>query len=212
MQSLARLSDSLRYNFDGEFMAFVGEHSLGCDPHSENPYSFKIYAIEKALEAGFRNVLWLDSSCFAIANLSPVFDHIEEHGYIMQDAGHFVGTWSSDKLLDYFNMTRDEAMEIRCYGNAGFLGLNFEDETAQLFFKEWKLAMLKGMFKGKWDNKEKTESQDERCLGSRHDLSVGSILRHRLGMELQPSDKWLQYAGVFDEVLNKDILIKAAGM
>lgn len=209
---IARLSDSLRNNFDGDFGSWIGEHTLGAPLHSENPYAFKIYAFEKAREAGYTQILWLDSSVFAIQNVQPVFDHISQHGYIMQDAGHYVGNWTNDRALDYFRMNRDEAMNIKCYGNAGFLGLDFTNYKAISFFEAWKTAMLDGMFKGNWNNNEKTESQDERCLGHRHDLSCGSILAHRSGMQLQSGDQWLQYAGPYDKTGNESIIFKAQGI
>lgn len=211
-KGLARLSDSLRNNFDGDFLAWTHENSLGAPLHIDNPYAFKIYAFEKAINAGYQNILWLDSSCFAIKNIQPIFEHIETNGYIMQDAGHYVGTWTNDKALEYFRMSRDEAMNIKCYGNAGLLGLNFNNYKAESFFDAWHSAMQCGLFKGNWYNENKTESNDQRCLGHRHDLSCGSILAYRNEMQLQPGDQWLQYAGIYDETLNNNIYFKAQGI
>lgn len=213
LKALARLGESLRYNWDGEFLAFVGEKTLdGCPSHEDVPYAFKIYAIEAARNAGFDQVLWLDSSCFAIQPLYPIFDHINEHGYIMQDAGHWIGQWTNDFTLKYFGLPRDEAISMRCYGNAGFLGLNFASDAACRFFDEWKLSMDAGCFVGKWDNKQHTESMDERCTGHRHDLSAGSIIAQRMGMILQSSQEWLQYGGPYDQRLNEKIYIMAQGL
>lgn len=212
IHSLARLVESLRYNWPGHLMAFIGEDTCGAPLHEENPYAFKIYAIEKALEAGYTQILWVDSSCFAIQPIQPVFDHIAEHGYIMQDAGHMVGTWANDRTLKYFDLTRDEAMDIRCYGNAGFLGLDFETKDAREFFHAWKQSMLAGMFKGNWTNKDNSESSDERCSGHRHDMSCGSIIAHRGEMVLQSSQEWLQYAGPYVKLLNDKIYFKADGL
>lgn len=213
VRGVSRLVDSLRYNWDGGLLAFIGEETLpGCPHHADNPYAFKIYAIQAAIDAGYSQILWLDSSCFAIQPVKPIFDHISEHGYIMQDAGHFIGVWTNDRTLQYFGLSRDSVMESRCYGNAGFLGLNFESEICKTFFSEWHKAMEAGMFKGGWTNNEKTESQDERCRGHRHDLSCGSIVANRLGMQLQSSQEWLQYGGPYDQRLNDKIYIMAQGL
>ena len=208
---MARLSESLRNNFDGDFLGFIGEASLGSPLHQDNPYAFKIYAFKHALAAGYTQILWLDSSCFAIKNVQPIFDIIESEGYIMQEAGQYVGNWANDKTLDYFKLTRDTAMEMLCYGNAGFLGLNFEDEIAETFFYQWEKAMNAGMFKGAWNNTDNSESEDERCKGHRHDLVCGSIIANQLGMRYKPGNEWLQYAGMFDETANETIVIKAQG-
>lgn len=214
MQGLARLSDSLRNNFDGDFLGFVGEASCGAELHAENPYNFKIHCIEKAKEAGYEKVLWLDSSCFAVGNLQPVFDEIEKDGFIFQDAGHLLGNWTNDFVLDYFDLSRDKAMEIRMIGNAGFLGFDFTRSKPNFFFQQWKQSMLDGCFKGAWTNNDKTESEDERCWGSRHDMSCSSALIYQLGLSdlAKSSEEWLQYAGPYDKVLNETILIKAQGL
>lgn len=212
INGLARLNESLRNNFDGDFLGFIGEASVGAPLHTDNPYAFKIYCIQKAIDAGYTQILWLDSSCFAIKNVQPVFGHIGKQGYIMQDAGHWIGEWTNDRTLKYFGVTRDDMMNVKCHGNAGFLGLNFENGTTRIFFDRWRESMIAGMFKGAWTNENHSESTDERCRGHRHDLSCGSIIRYQLGMELQSGEEWLQYAGLYDEVLNDSIIFKAQGI
>lgn len=213
IKSLARLSESLRYNFDGDFLSWIGEDTLGAPPHSQNPYAFKIYAFKKAKEIGFKRVLWVDSACFAIKNVQPCFDEIEKEGFLFQDAGWFASQYINDKALNYFGITREEAREIRLIGNAGMFGLNFEEELPNLFFEKWEQSMEDGMFIGKWNNKEKTESESEECLGHRHDL-VNGIILHQMGLShlMKDRDKWLQYAGPYDEVLNETIIWKAQGL
>lgn len=215
VKGLARLSDSLRNNFDGDFLGFVGEATVEAPLHSENPYAFKIYCIEKAIKAGYQQILWLDSSCFAIKNVQPIFDFIKENGYIIQDSGHWLGTWANDKSLNYFDITRDEAMQIRMIGNAGFLGLDMRMDASHEFFNNWKQAMLNGMFKGEWNNNDKTESLDERCLGHRHDMVCSSAIFYKMGSipeGMCGGEEWLQYAGIYDETLNNTIILKAQGI
>src|ERR1700685_1812253 len=141
IKNLSRLSESLSNftnpNFDGDFLGFIGEASCGAEPHQTVPYGFKIHAINRAIEQGYKQILWLDSSAFAIKNIQPIFDRIEETGFAFQDAGHWLGHWANDFTLNYFGITRDEAMEMRMIGNAGFLGLNFENTDAIEFFKKW---------------------------------------------------------------------------
>lgn len=213
MARLKRLRESLVGNFDGDFLGFIGEESIGAPLHSECPYGFKVYAIQQAIEAGYTSVLWLDSSCYAIGNLTPVFDSLERDGMIFQEAGHMLGTWSTDAQLQYFGMTRDEAMNVGMIGNAGFLGFDFTNPIAERFFVMWHKAMMDGMFKGSWTNLEQECSYDPRCRGSRHDMTCSSALVYlmRLGHLAKRGDEWLQYAAPEDTVLNDTILIKAQG-
>lgn len=199
IKGLARLSESLRDNFDGDFLGYTSERQVGAPLHQDNPYAFKVYAIRKAIEAGYTQVLWLDASCFAIKNVQPIFDVIESEGYIMQEAGHMVGDWCDEGALDYFNLQRCDAMKMPMYGNAGFLGLNFESPNGIEFFKQWEQSALDGVFKGSWAN-------------HRHDMTCGSIIANRLGMKYKSGNEWLQYAGVYEETANDTIIIKAQGL
>ena len=211
-QGMERLRQSLIGRFDGDFLGFDGEESIGAPPHMDNPYSFKIYAFEEALRRGYERILWVDSSVYAIKDVKPTFEHIENNSYIMQEAGHWVGTWTNDYTLNYFNITRDEAMKVPCYGNAGFLGLDFTTKLAKEFFYRWKQAMEDGCFNGSWTNENHTESMDERCKGHRHDLSVGSIIANQLGMMYVSGNDWLEYAPPESIPKNETIIWKAQGM
>lgn len=214
VKSLERLNESLRSNFDGDFISWIGEGALGAPLHVDNPYAFKIYAFRKAKDLGYKNVLWLDSSVYAIKNVQPVFDEIKRDGFIFQEAGHFVGNWSSDSVLKYYGITRDEAMEMRMIGNAGFLGLNFEMGRPIAFLDKWSKAMENGLFKGAWNNNDKSLSEDERCFGMRHDMTNSSIIINQMGLYplAKSAEEWLQYATPFQATMNDTIVFKAWGL
>lgn len=211
-EALERLEKSLEGKFDGDFIGYRDEESIGAPKHLVNMYGFKIFGFAHARRMGFSSVLWLDSSVYAIDNVDSIFETIEKDGHIMQEAGCWVGEWANDQSLEYFGITRDEAMTIPCYGNAGFLGLDFTFEKSRRFFNEWMLAMCAGLFIGRWDNSELTESEDQRCKGHRHDLVVGSIIAHQLGMKYQRGDEILEYAAPEDPIKNDTIIFKAQGL
>lgn len=196
---IERLRQSLKGNYDGDFLDFRSEMAIGAPKHQDNPYAFKIYCWLEAVKVGYRQILWLDSSCFAIKNINPIFDVIEYEGYIMQEAGHMAGNWCNDFTLDYFKITREEAMQMPMYGNAGFLGLNLHKQPAIDFFHRWEDSMMGGCFKGSWEN-------------HRHDMVCGSIIANKLGMEYKKGDEWLEYATPGTSPKNETILIQAAGM
>lgn len=197
--SLKRLEDSLQGNFDGDFFGFIGEDSVGAPPHVENPYSFKIYAIDRVKRMGYKNILWLDSSVVVRKPLQPVFDMIAHKGYLMQEAGAYVGAWTNDEALKAFGITREEANAMPMYGNAGLLGLNFWSRQAIDFFSRWKWAMEKGLFIGSWDN-------------HRHDMSCGSIIANQMGLTYAKGDEILQYSAPDAPLINETIYFSAQGM
>ncbi len=188
------------------------EEEIGSPLHHDNPYAFKIYAFKKAIELGYKKILWLDASVYAIKETYPIWDIIEKEGYLIQSAGHIVGHWANDNCISYFGITRDEAMKMIMHGNAGFLGLNMDFDISKEFFSQWEQSMLDGVFKGGWRNDDKSESQDERCRGHRHDMTCGSIIANKLGMERKSAEELLEYASPEKPVKNDTIVFKAEGI
>src|SRR5688572_21376276 len=83
--------------------------SINSPTHSESPYEFKVHAIEKAFE--FDDiVLWMDASMYVHGDMSKIEKIIQEEGYFMEEAGHYVKTWCNDhcKKVMNFNQFGDE--------------------------------------------------------------------------------------------------------
>lgn len=166
-----RLAESLTRCNDGSFDTFmlVGEGSVGSPPHLDNPYAFKVYAIEHVKKLGYDQVLWLDASVVAVKNtISPIWKHIDEIGFFFEEAGHLAGSWCNDRTLQYFNITREAANLMPMY-SAGMTGIDFTNETASLFFDKWKQSMLDGQFCGSWKD-------------HRHDMTCASIIANQMGL------------------------------
>jgi hypothetical protein len=147
---------------------FMSEGEVDAPSHLDNPYAFKIYAIERAREQGYNQILWLDASVYPVKDITPVFDWLTEKGIFMEEAGHYCGTWSPDYVLNYFGITKEEAMKMPMF-SAGFCGFDFRNPVSIEFFDKWKAAMMAGMFKGRWDE-------------SRHDMVCGSIIANQMGL------------------------------
>lgn len=144
------------------------ESELFAPLHSDNPYAFKIYAIQAAREMGYDQILWVDASVYPVKDITPVFDWLTEKGIFLEEAGHYAGQWCNEDGLKYFGITKDEAMKMPMF-SAGFIGLDFNNPISQEFFAEWKEAMLNGVFKGLWEN-------------HRHDMAAGSIIANKQGL------------------------------
>jgi len=188
-----RLVQSLIDNhYQGDILTFNEYEEVGSKTHQEVPYQFKVYAIEKARQMGYDIVLYCDASLFAIKDVMPTINYIIENGHLMELCGFSAGQYCSDTCLSELNVTRDEAFDIGLY-SAGFTGLNFRNPTSLYFFEQWYFhAMREKAFIGDWNNNNKQCSDDERCLGHRHDQSVSSILAHKLRMtKINPT--FMQY-------------------
>lgn len=210
-----RLRNSLLENgFNGDLLFFNEEIQVNAPFHVINPYAFKTYTFQYALSLGYTKILWLDASVYAIKNIDRVWEILDDIGYLMQNAGHFIGNWTNDACLQYFGLNREDAMQMYMYGNAGLLGLNFERQICKDFIEQWHQSAIDGVFKGDWNNKNHSESQDDRCFGHRHDMSAGSIIAHKLGMNENffSTHEILEYAPPHTEPMNDTIIFKAQGM
>ena len=193
-----RLRESLiKHGYLGDIILFNEFSEVGSKLHLEVPYQFKVYAIEKARQMGYDVVLYCDASLYAIKDVMPVIYHIIEKGYLLEYCGFKAGQYSTDLCLNEFGLTRDDAMNIKLH-SAGFTGLNFKNEKATQFFDRWlKLAKEEITFCGDWNNERKQCSNDERCLGHRHDQTTASIIAHQLEIErINPHFMQYQYDGV----------------
>ena len=191
-----RLQKSLRdTGFDGKFFGFQDTKLIGGPLHQKVPYAFKIYSIKYAWTHGFDAIIYADASIWAVRPWNPVWEIVESQGYYFEEAGQWSGTWTKDGLLNKMGVTRNEAMEIPML-TAGFTCLNMQSDIGKEFFKEWwKYADDNYSFCGTWGNENRQMSRDPRCKGHRHDMSVASILAHKMGMKLGKGGTFLAYIG-----------------
>lgn len=200
-KGVERLRNSLEGNFDGDFVSFT-EDLPGCPKHSEIPYAFKPFAMNLMRERGYTNVMWMDASFWAIKPLTNIFDHIQEFGYFMVDAGHVAGVWTSDRVLEAVHITRDDAMKIPLFIAGGF-GLAFDSIAGNVFLDTWLKCSRDGYsFHGKWDNNDQSVSSDPRCHGHRHDMSVGSLIAKEMGLKFLPNNTHMAYYEWYQQYKN----------
>jgi hypothetical protein len=152
-----------------------------CPTHKQSPYGFKVYAVEYARNLGYDVVIWLDSPNRLVQPIDAWVAEIEKVGVFLQQDGWKCGQWANDKCLEYFGVSRDEAMTIpNIY--ACILAFDFRHPITPVFFAMWKEACVAGMFAGKGKNTDKTESNDERCLGHRYDQTCAELVAYKLGL------------------------------
>lgn len=197
-KGLERLEASIKHFSTADFIGFTSEEEVGAPKHQDNPYAFKLYAHQVASET-YDQVIWLDASVYAVAPIDHLFDMLKDQGVIMQEAGCMVGQWCNQHTLDYFGLSRQEAMSMPCYGNAGLIGFDWHFDNAYRFYGQWCDAMHAGCFRGSWSD-------------HRHDLTCGSIIANRMGLKYIPGDKVLQYAAPTDIPNNETICLYAQGL
>ncbi len=98
----------------------------------------KPYAVQAALDEGYRTVLWLDASAWALRDLTPVFEAAENAGvYAVATAGAFpVGEWAGDACLRTLGLSRAEAQRLPQVAS-GVLCVDASQARPAQFQKDW---------------------------------------------------------------------------
>jgi hypothetical protein len=175
-----RLQESLG---DVPNLMFTEYSQIGSPTHQDSPYEFKIHAIERGFEKD-NIVLWADASMYLMGDISRIEKIIQEDGYFIEEAGHYVNDWCNQHTRQYFQLQPEENYTMF---SAGLLGLDKTSPIAMSFFSQWKASAKAGCFKGDWSN-------------HRHDMTCGSIIAQRIGLKYQRGGSHMAYIGeVFGE-------------
>lgn len=171
-----RLVQSLRfYGYDGEILTW--QNCFPNDNYAKEGdgyiYNLKAAAIEEAINKGFDSILWLDASFFAVHNIQPIIDHIEKYGYYFINNGYRASEECSDKCLEYFRLTRDEAEKIPMI-SSGIMGLNLKNYIGHNLATQFIKSAKDGVFLG--SRRHNNQSADPRFLHHRQDQSAMSCI------------------------------------
>lgn len=175
-----------KYCPDADMFVFRDFNEIGSPSHQQSPYSFKVYAIERVKSMGYKVIFWCDSVIRLRKSIDPILPIINKVGVYLQFDGWMCGEWANDNALRYFGVTRDEAMKIESI-YACIMAFDFRNPITEEVVKRWKKASEDGIFRGAWNNKMKTESQDERCKGHRHDQTCMELVSHKMGIPRSPN-------------------------
>jgi len=191
-KTLMRLELSLKQvGFDGKFKG-INDYGHIDSPHHKGspdavPYAFKALSIKKAAEEQDwkGQLLWCDSVVYATKSITPIFDHIKEHGYLFFDnLGFSIGDYTSDACLNNFGMSREESFKSKML-MACVMGFDLDNPITKQFLDKYIGAALDGVsYPGDWFNNNLQVSNDMRCKGHRHDQSVASIIVKQMNLEI----------------------------
>lgn len=170
---------------EADIFIFHDFAEIGSPTHGQSPYSFKVYAVQKVRSLGYDVIFWCDSVIRMCRSIDTLLPKVRQVGVYLQWDGHKVGTWANDRALEYFGVTRDEAMTMDA-AYACVMAFDFAHPVTQEFLARWRKASDDGIFRGNWRNDTKTESQDERCKGHRHDQTCAELISHVLQIPRLP--------------------------
>jgi hypothetical protein len=188
----------------------------GCVPHERRPYKFKLAALERPISAGFRYVVWMDSTFQPVDSIEPLWEHIAEHGwYCARQGDAKLGEWTTDAALDRFCLNRDAAMNIPLV-YSGLVGFDMMSDPGKQIWQSWRGLETLGVFAGAHENIPHAPfgnhglkwvghcSADPRCKGHRHDESALSFILSLL--KLTPVDEDFAGLGIGRHVPDYDVV------
>jgi hypothetical protein len=150
---------------------------------------------------------------YAIKNPEPLFGKIDEQGYYFSVSGYNCAQSVSDKCLDLFEITRDEAEKIKEV-SSGCVGLNMDSEIGRKLLNMWTEYTEKGGTKG--SRFHDGQSQDPRFLFHRQDQSVLSLCAYKLGLVPSGMNEYWSYLSDKDietkRKLNESVCFICRGM
>jgi len=178
--------------FDGDLLFWKDEYPPGCPTHQEQPYAFKVAALEMAIHRGECATLWCDGSVWFIKDPTPLFEQIEEKGYWIMSGGWHVSTWCSDAALPLLGIKREDYWEVPMI-SATMFGLDMQSEIARRVVGYMRARVRDGSLRGPWKNENGEASSDKRVLGHRHDQTALSVLAYKLGLNVEWHPNYLEY-------------------
>lgn len=210
-QGVSRLERSLMFHgYAGNVMTWKEQLPPGCPENHVDPYAVKIYAFKAAFEAGFKHVLWLDASFWAIKNPHGIFDLINDNGVFAFKSGYNCAQTCTDILLKHSGYSRDEA-EFLPEIATGAVGLNMNNPDAQSVWDYWEEMCGAGLFRNSRTHNI-DESADTRFLFGRQDQSSFSIAVHKSGVVFDYQNLVSYYDGRPQEQYHKDTVFLIAGL
>lgn len=125
-------------------------------------YGFKPHAIQKAIDYGFKKVIWLDPSVLPSITLDYLFNALDESPVIVRKGEHPLADMTNQKAMNWFGVTKEDIKDVKHIGGTVY-GFNFHNQKAVDVFHLWKKAEEEGIF-GTQDDFMAGHWADESCM------------------------------------------------
>lgn len=145
------------------------------------PYNIKASVLGSVVDRGYTRIMWLDCSVWAVQDPAPMWDIIEEEGYYLGYSGYNAAQTCSDKILEYFGVSRDQAETIPD-ASSGIFGMRMDHPLGSGFMTRFLQAAKDRAFAG--SREHGGQSQDPRFQFHRQDQSAASLIAGTMGMRL----------------------------
>lgn len=174
----------------------------GSPTHYEANYAFKVYALREAIASGHTLLLYSDVSVVAIQPIWPIFDYIRDNGYLLIGDGHTVREWSSDAVLDWAGLKREDIPPEATTASGGFIGINTEHPMGKLLYNSWFDAVQKKLSNVLWTKEPDATRASSIALHTNEFISSDPTVRGSMGDEAVLGALMLKYGFKTQEARN----------
>lgn len=132
-------------------------------------YGFKPHAIQRAIDAGYKKVIWFDPSVLPTVSVQVLIDALDEHPIIVRSGEEWLPKMCNRKAKDWFGVTDEEIKDEHSVAGTVYC-FNFNDPKAVEVFDMWKKAEEDGIF----------QDQDAFMAGNWADESAFALCLYKL--------------------------------
>ena len=125
-------------------------------------YGFKPHAIQKAIDAGYKKVIWFDPSVLPAVSPQILFDSLDEHPMIVRAGEHPLKKMCSVVAQRWMDISDKEMESLKHIGGTIY-GFNFSNAKSAQVFKLWIKLEEIGLF-GTQDDFMAGHWADESCM------------------------------------------------
>ena len=138
--------------------------------HKDAPFQFKPFAIQEALEAGYKQILWCDSTIRLMRSPDDLWEQCAKKGILAWDnEGHPLDKWIAPHATKTIGIKPEGVKQIM----ACCIMFDFNNKITHKVFNEWIECSRNGAFLNQgYDN-------------HRHDQACLSAILYKHGIELE---------------------------
>lgn len=154
-----------------------------CPAHVDVPFGFKPYIVLEALERGYEQIVWCDSTIVMSKDITELLNFAKQHGICAFDnLGFPLLNWVSDYQQDRIPLTDEELWEAKQI-MACVIIFDFTNPITHGIFRRWVEASRDGVSFQNYGSKRRG------FVATRHDQSFLSGLLHLHNVPLLPYGK-----------------------
>lgn len=204
-----RLIESLRdTGYEGDILTWTNE-IINTHHKKEYPYTMKAASFVEAIKKGYTHILWLDSSVFAIKNITPIFDLIEQKGIYFWKSGWNLAQTAADSDLSWAGINRDEAENIHECAS-GIVGINTNISKARYLLDVFMDANKAGVCNT--SRFHSNQSNDPRFKFARQDQTAFTIAFHKAGYKNDQMFDQNIHCAFFQQSYKESVSLVVKGM